>query len=394
MAEDTEKGAKPVAPSLRDRRSQPPGVVPRQSQAYVITGVALMILFAVMFSKRHAKPAPSPVLSSTAAGSAEANARQIADLKAELDQEQRKSEHSGARPAGQSTAGMQPAHSQANAPAQPGSGSGAQSSRQQIEDAERALSFKARFASNLVTVADGEQKRDSEQKPAIRAVASQPSQSPSAAPRSEDRKRPAEVNVNAAAGQPYVLFEGTTIDTALVNRLTGDFSGPVKVMVTNPVYSHDRQHVLIPEGSFLLGQANHVGSFGQRRLAVTFDRMLMPDGYAVDLDRFQGVSQTGETGLADRVNNHYLQIFGASIALGVISGAAESTTNSGFAESGSDAYRQGIAASLAQSGATVLDRFLNVLPTITIREGQRIKVYLTQDLLLPAWENHAVSPNI
>ena len=62
-------------------------------------------------------------------------------------------------------------------------------------------------------------------------------------------------------------------------RLDGEFAGPVKVMVTNPVYSQDRQHVLIPEGTFILGDAQKVAGFGQKRLAVAFHRMIMPDGY-------------------------------------------------------------------------------------------------------------------
>ena len=67
-------------------------------------------------------------------------------------------------------------------------------------------------------------------------------------------RRP-EVNIDAAMGQPYVIYEGTTLDTVLMNRLDGDAAGPVKVLVSNPVYSHDRQHVLIPEGTIVLGEA-------------------------------------------------------------------------------------------------------------------------------------------
>jgi type IV secretory pathway VirB10-like protein len=197
-----------------------------------------------------------------------------------------------------------------------------------------------------------------------------------------------EVSLNAARGQPFAIFEGTTIDTVLVDRLDGEFAGSFKVMVTNPVYSEDRQHVLIPEGTFILGDTQKVSSFGQKRLALAFHRMLMPDKYSVDLDQFRGLDQAGETGVKGKVNNHYLQIFGTSIALGVIAGAAEATTNSGYNESGSDAYRQGIASSLSQSSADVLDRFINVLPTHTIFEGHRIKVYITQDMLLPGYENH------
>jgi type IV secretion system protein TrbI len=152
--------------------------------------------------------------------------------------------------------------------------------------------------------------------------------------------------------------------------------------------------VLIPQGTVVLGEVQKVSGFGQQRLAVIFHRMIMPDGYSVDLDQFHGLDQAGETGITDKVNHHYFQIFGASIALGVIAGAAESTTNTGLVESGSDALRQGMASSLAQSSAHVLDRFLNILPEITIREGHRIKVYFTEDLLLPAYENHRMPSDL
>ena len=132
------------------------------------------------------------------------------------------------------------------------------------------------------------------------------------------------MNIDSAVGQPYVIYEGLTMDTVLMNRLDGDAVGPVKVLVSNPVYSHDRQHVLIPDGTIVLGEARKIGSAGfgqQRRLAVVFHRMIMPDGYSVDLDQFHGLDQIGEEGLKDKVNNHYLEIFGTSIALGVIAGA-------------------------------------------------------------------------
>jgi type IV secretory pathway VirB10-like protein len=78
-----------------------------------------------------------------------------------------------------------------------------------------------------------------------------------------------------------------------------------------------------------------------------------------------------------------------TIALGVIVGAAEATNaNAGYDESGSEAYKAGVASSLSQTSANVLDRFINIPPTITIREGHRIKVYITQDMLLPAYANH------
>ena len=64
-----------------------------------------------------------------------------------------------------------------------------------------------------------------------------------AAGAAQSYKRAAEVNVSAASGQPYVIFEGLSLGTILMNRLDGDAAGPVKVLVSNPVYSHDHQHV-------------------------------------------------------------------------------------------------------------------------------------------------------
>jgi type IV secretion system protein TrbI len=257
------------------------------------------------------------------------------------------------------------------------------------------MTFKARFASNLVSAngdashASSSPDETAHQTTSVNASAPRPADQPSPASASQSPgKRATEVSLNSARGQPFAVFEGTTIDAVLVDRLDGEFAGNFKVMVTDPVYSEDRQHVFIPEGTFILGDTQKVSSFGQKRLALTFHRMLMPDKYSVDLDQFKGLDQTGETGVKGKVNNHYLQIFGTSIALGVIAGAAEATTNSGYNQSGSDTYRQGIASSLSQSSTNVLDRFVNVLPTHTIFEGHRIKVYITQDMLLPAYENH------
>ena len=195
-------------------------------------------------------------------------------------------------------------------------------------------------------------------------------------------------------GKDYRLFEGTIIETALTNRLDGTFSGPVNCIVSYDVYSHDHRHILIPSGSRVLGDVHPVQSQDQQRLAVTFHRLIMPDGYSVNLDRFHGLDQVGETGLRDKVNRHYLQIFGASIAIGMIAGLAQSNTDYGTSVSAADAYRQGVANSLSQSSLHILDHFLNVLPTFTIREGQRIKIYLAEDLSLPAYENHDMPDDI
>ena len=176
--------------------------------------------------------------------------------------------------------------------------------------------------------------------------------------------------------------------------MNGSFSGPVNALVTTAVYSHDGQHILIPQGTRILGEVQRVSATGQQRLAVIFHRLIMPDGYAASLDQFNGLNQIGETGLKDQANQHYLQIFGASLALGAIAGIEQAGGSYGYNTSGADLYRRGVSESLSGSAARVLDRFLNVLPTITIREGHRIKVYLTDDLMLPAYENHRLAGDL
>jgi len=279
-----------------------------------------------------------------------------------------------------------------------------QQQAQLIAAKERERLDNSRFASNLVYSRSAEQPQQQQGQimPAQYGPAERQTNSSLVSPPAEGKpedtpggyKRPLEANVDSAVGQPYLVYEGSVLDTVLMNRLDGDAVGPVKVLVSNPLYSHDHQHVIIPEGTVVLGEAKKIGAAGfgqQRRMAVVFHRLIMPDGYSVDLDQFQGLDQIGEEGLKDKVNNHYLQIFGTSIALGVVAGASQITQGGGtITTSGSQAFTNGAAGSVSQSATTILDRFIQIPPTITIREGHRVKVYFTQDLLLPAYSNHTI----
>jgi type IV secretion system protein TrbI len=214
-------------------------------------------------------------------------------------------------------------------------------------------------------------------------------------PKEANNPAAAEINTStAAAGKTFILFEGTILESVLVNRLDGQFSGPVECLLTNDTYSHDRQHLLVPAGSKIIGEAKKVDAFGQTRLAVLFHRIIMPDGYSVGLDQFKGLNQTGDAGLRDQVNNHYLRIFGVSLAIGALGAVAEGGTSGPLTASGTDLMRQGFAQSTAQSSAQILDKFLNVMPAVTIREGHRVKVYLSGDLALPDYSNHKMPSDL
>jgi type IV secretion system protein VirB10 len=422
-------------PELRKAKIDPKGVLQKNLKTFVYLGAALLVIVAALFSSTGKK---TPAMQAAAKGqppqpmlqdNTDNNVQELKNqLKAERDKEQQQAAsatdpalaaNSGltaATPAQQAAAAAYgPTGVAANCiPGQtcPQAGYGQagaaqiqlspdQQQAQLIAAKERARADDARFASNLVYAVAPEQTQ--QQAPQQMAAQSQRQENSNlvalrTAGESQTAdsgyKRPMEANIDSAVGQPYLVYEGSVLDTVLMNRLDGDAAGPVKVLVSNPLYSHDHQHVIIPEGTVVLGESKKIGSAGfgqQRRMAVVFHRLIMPDGYSVDLDQFHGLDQIGEEGLKDKVNNHYFEIFGASIALGIIAGAGEIAQGGGtISTSGSQAFTTGTAGSVSQSANTILDRFMQIPPTITIREGHRVKIYFTQDMLLPAYTNHTI----
>ena len=176
------------------------------------------------------------------------------------------------------------------------------------------------------------------------------------------------------------IYEGSFLEAALVTQLSGDFPGPVLAVVSVPFYSADRQHILVPRGARVIGTAQAVANQDQTRLAVSFHRLIYPDGRWVSLD-FHGLNQAGEGALKDQVDRHYFSMFAAVGAVGVLSGLTAARGNP--YEGGVAGFRAGAGQGLGQAATRILDRFLNRLPTITIRAGHRLRVWFTSDVLVP-----------
>ena len=176
------------------------------------------------------------------------------------------------------------------------------------------------------------------------------------------------------------IYEGEFLEAVLVTQLSGDFPGPVLAQVAVPFYSADRQRVLVPRGARVIGTASAVLGQDQERLAVSFHRLIYPDGRWVTLD-FHGLNQVGEGALKDRVNRHYFSMFAAVGAVGIISGLT--LQNSNPYGGGAQAFRAGAGQGLGQAAEQILQRFLNRLPTITIRAGHRLRIWFTSDVLVP-----------
>ena len=176
------------------------------------------------------------------------------------------------------------------------------------------------------------------------------------------------------------IYEGAFLEGVLVNQLNGDFPGPVLAAVAVPFYSADRQRIVIPRGARVIGSASAVAGQDQERLAVGFHRLIFPDGRWVSLE-FAGLNQIGEGALKDQVNRHYFAMFASVGAVGIISGLT--VRGSDPYAGGRQGFQAGAGQGLAQGATSILDRFLNRLPTITIRAGHRLRIWLTSDVLVP-----------
>jgi type IV secretory pathway VirB10-like protein len=419
--------SQPTQPvQVQEKAQRPQGLLPKNVQSWLLIGLAFLMV-AIMWLTGGKKP-PTPAKAASSAlpvmAPLEVNETKISELQNRIEQLQR-DQMVAQNALAQQTRSLGGAPQDSQQTQQP-SASGYPSD-QRVEDpiqAERKRrAYVSLFASNVAltyrkTLANPPSAPEPEAAPAATSLVPVGPDSPqvaqllkqmqtgpaSAEPgrkdfpelihdRKEEARNPAAALVpsaNAAAAKTYVLFEGSILETVLINRLDGGSAGPVECLLSTDVYSSDRQHLLIPAGSKLLGETKKVDALGQARLAVVFHRVLMPDGYSVSLDGFKGLNQIGDTGLRDQVNNHYLRIFGVSLAVGALGAIAEAGTAGSLNASSSDQMRQGFAASTAQSSAQILDRFLNIMPTVTIREGHRVKVYLSGDLPLPDYNNHKI----
>ena len=176
------------------------------------------------------------------------------------------------------------------------------------------------------------------------------------------------------------VYEGSFLEAVLVTQLSGEFPGPVLATVAVNFYSADRQRILIPRGTRIIGTAQAVRRRDQNRLAVGFHRIVLLDGRHLPL-RFIGLSQMGESGLQDQVDRHYMSTFFAAGAVGILSGLSLAGGNPYSGGAGGALANAG--SGIAGTGDQILERFLNRLPTVTIRAGHRLRVWFTSDALIP-----------
>lgn len=181
---------------------------------------------------------------------------------------------------------------------------------------------------------------------------------------------------------PYQVMAGTVIPASLITGLNSDLPGQVIAQVTENVYDTPTgEHLLIPQGSRLIGRYDSVITFGQSRALMVWTRIIMPDGTSMTIENLPGVDLAGYAGVKDKVDNHSFRLFQAAILSSVLSVGAELGRDSNDDEI-LEALRDGGQRTLNQAGQRIVNRQLNVQPTITVRPGWRLRVIVNKDLVL------------
>jgi len=186
---------------------------------------------------------------------------------------------------------------------------------------------------------------------------------------------------------PYVLQAGSVIPAALVSGIRSELPGLITAQVTQNVYdSPSGRYLLLPQGSRLIGEYDNGVGFGQRRILLVWNRIILPDGRSIVLERLPGTDNAGYAGLEDGVDHHWG---------GVLRAAVLSTLLNIGAELGNDdddpiasAIRDGAQDTIGDAGREIVRRQIDTPPTLTIRPGFPVRVIVTRDLILETQGGH------
>jgi type IV secretion system protein VirB10 len=180
---------------------------------------------------------------------------------------------------------------------------------------------------------------------------------------------------------PYQLMAGTIITASLVSGLNSDLPGFVIAQVTENVFdSVAGRHLLVPQGSRLIGKYDNVVAFGQERALVVWQRIIMPDGTSVVIDNLPATDTSGYAGLAGEVDFHTWKLL-QGVALATVLGIGSELAF------GSDddlirALQQSTQSNTNRAGQRLVERYLNVQPTLTVRPGWPLRVIVHKDIVL------------
>lgn len=182
---------------------------------------------------------------------------------------------------------------------------------------------------------------------------------------------------------PYQLLAGTIIAASLVTGLNADLPGFVIAQVTEHVYDTvSGRHLLVPQGSRLIGKYDSVVAYGQERALVVWQRIIRPDGSSIVIDNLPATDTAGYAGLSDAVDLHTWKLL-KGIGLATVLGVGSSLAF-GSGSGDSDiirALRESTGQTTNRAGQRLIERELNVQPTLTVRPGWPLRVIVHKDLI-------------
>jgi type IV secretion system protein VirB10 len=190
---------------------------------------------------------------------------------------------------------------------------------------------------------------------------------------------------------PYMVMAGTVIAASLITGISSDLPGETIAQVTENVFdSVTGEHLLVPQGARLIGQYDSVIAFGQKRALLIWNRLIMPNGTSLRLDSLPGTDRSGYAGLEDGVDFHAYQLL-KGVGLATILGVGTQLTLGGNTQTDLvKALRQSIQQSTDQAGQKIVERELDVQPTLTIRPGFPLRVIVAKDLVLAPYRGSSL----
>ena len=188
---------------------------------------------------------------------------------------------------------------------------------------------------------------------------------------------------------PYQVMAGTVVSGALVTGIKSNLPGDVIATVTEPVYdTATGKFLLIPQGSRILGKYNSQVSYGQSRVQVVWNRVILPDTSSLKLDNLAGTDSAGYSGLEDGVDWHWGRIF-AGAALTTLLGVGAELAAPENRQDGNRiviAGRDSAQDSINQVGQEITRRNMNIQPTLTSRPGLPVRIIVNRDLVLRPYQ--------
>ena len=205
-----------------------------------------------------------------------------------------------------------------------------------------------------------------------------------------DRRTTSPDRIEAPASS-YVVQAGNIIPASLITGIRSDLPGQITAQVTESIFdSPTGRFLLIPQGTRLIGVYDSQVAFGQSRVLLVWNRLIMPNGRSIVLERQPGADTAGYSGLEDDVDNHWGALFKAALLSTLLGVGSElgAGSDSGTGNNGGliQALRLGASDSLNQTGQKIVQRNLNIQPTLTIRPGFPVRVIVNRELVLEPYK--------